>query len=109
MLLALTDSLSGLLAKQRGLIASVLSVMIRIITCYSPYLQPLISSLLSDIPYPLLYYISLYLYILGYCPFSFLSSFLNLESSYINGILPPEPYLFVAFHLQGREIYLSLC
>jgi hypothetical protein len=54
---------------------------------------------------PLLNYISLYLYILGYYPFFFLSFFLNLESSLIYIILPPEPYLLVAFYLQGRDKY----
>ena len=77
----------------------MINVMIRIITCYSPYLQPLISA----IPSPLHNYISLYLYILGYCLFLFLAFFFNLEFSSIHDILPLEPYLLVAFHLQGRD------
>jgi hypothetical protein len=43
------------------------------------------------------------LHILSYYPFFLLSFFLNLESSLIYGILPPEPYLLAAFYLQGRD------
>jgi hypothetical protein len=48
-------------------------------------------------------YLSIYSYILGYRLFLFPSFFLNLESSLIYDILPPEPYLLVAFYLQGRD------
>jgi hypothetical protein len=85
-------------------------VTIRIITCYSPYSpypHPLVPALdfflASCNPFFLaLLYRSLLVYI-KLLPLVTLAFFFNLESSLINGILPTEPYLLVAFYLKGRD------
>jgi hypothetical protein len=89
-------------------------VTIRIITCYSPYspyphpLVPALDSFLASCnPFSLaLLYRSLLVYI-KLLPLVTLAFFFNLESSLINGILLTEPYLLVAFYLEGYNIILS--